>query len=258
VTVIVLHSTEGSTLEGAIATLMANNACSHEVWDVKDREMVNLVPLDVPARSLLNRPGGVETNRRGGVVQVELVGYASRYSAGDREPVVPEFNDGDLLWLGSQLRELCTRVGAPFVFPCEFKPYPESYGRNGVRLSFTAWQTIEGVIGHMHVPENSHGDPGALDVARMATLSAPAPIEPIRPPFPPPILEELLVSTSAFQLIGNAGLVRVFVPGQRSVELGGLGDVHVTLNKPGFAPVAGVIPQDQLETFAARWDASVA
>jgi hypothetical protein len=84
----------------------------------------------------------------------------------------------------------------------------------------------------------------------------------LQPPFaaspPSPILEELLVSTSAFQLIGNAGLVRVFVPGQRSVELGGLGDVHVTLNKPGFAPVAGVIPQDQLETFAARWDASVA
>ena len=171
---VVLHSTEGSSLEGAVDTLIARNARSHEVWDVKGREMVNLVSLDKPARSLLNLRGGVETNnRKPHPVQIELVGYASRYSAGDREPVVPEFDDGDLRWLGTELRAFCARVGAPFKFPCRFKPYPSSYGRNGVRLSFADWLTVEGVIGHQHVPENSHGDPGALDVVRMAALSAP-------------------------------------------------------------------------------------
>lgn len=177
--VVVLHSTEGSSLDGAVATLRRNNTMSHEVIDVREREIVQLVAYDAPARSLRNLAGGVETNRRGGVVQVEIVGFASRSTAEAAGrpggPIMPELDDDELTWLGTHLRWLCARVGAPFEFPCPFKPYPASYGNNGVRLSPAAWLRVEGVIGHMHVPENSHGDPGALDVHRMAALSAPAP-----------------------------------------------------------------------------------
>lgn len=182
--VLVLHSTEGSSLIGAVQTLRARNVMSHEVVDIREREIVQLVPLDRPARALLNRPGGVETNNRGGVVQVELVGFASRSTAeaaGRPDgPIMPELTDDELAWLGRYVRDLCARCGIPFTFPLPFLPYPQSYGNNGVRLSFDQWMRVEGVIGHMHVPENDHGDPGALDVARMAALSAPAPAQ-LRP-----------------------------------------------------------------------------
>jgi hypothetical protein len=108
-------------------------------------------------------------------------------------------------------------------------------------------------IGHRDV--HSTACPGALAYPLLDRLQPPF----VNPPIEVlPDLEQLMESETMFQLIGSAGLVRVFVPGQRSVELGGLGDVHVALNKPDVAPVAGTIPQDQLETFAARWDASVA
>lgn len=43
--------------------------------------------------------------------------------------------------------------------------YPGSYGTGAAqRLSGSAWQTYRGVCGHMHVPENSHGDPGNIPI----------------------------------------------------------------------------------------------
>lgn len=253
--VVVLHSTEGSSLDGAVATLKARGVPSHDVVDVREREIVQLVSYDRPAKALLNRPGGVETNNRGGVIQVEIVGFASRSTAEAARrpegPILPEFDDDELAWLGQYLRDVCTRRKIPFVFPCPFRPYPQSYGANGVRLSFERWLRVEGVIGHQHVPENVHGDPGALDVARLIALSAPAPAQ-----LHPLDMEALLMATSAFQLIG--GNVYTFVPGQRAVSMGGIGAVHVALNGSGVAPVAGTVPANELEEFVKRWDAAVA
>jgi len=177
--VIVLHSTEGSTLQGAVNTLRTNNSMSHEVWDIDYRQRVQLVPLDRPARTLVNLPGGVETNNRGGVIQVEIVGWASRYSrdqaGATAGPIMDELDDDQLRWLGAQVRDLCAQTGTPFEFPLPFLPYPRSYGANGVRMNGAQWLSVHGVVGHQHAPENAHGDPGALDVARMAALTAPVP-----------------------------------------------------------------------------------
>lgn len=75
---------------------------------------------------------------------------------------------------------------------------------------------------------------------------------------PAPDLEELLMSTSAFQLVGSDGHVRLFVPGQRSVSLGGLGGPHERLAHNAVAPLLGpAIPAQELDEFARRWDASV-
>jgi hypothetical protein len=34
-------------------------------------------------------------------------------------------------------------------------------------MSGKAWNAFKGVCGHSHVPENLHGDPGALDFANL-------------------------------------------------------------------------------------------
>lgn len=71
-----------------------------------------------------------------------------------------------------------------------------------------------------------------------------------------PDMEALLMASSPFQLIG--GNVYTFVPGQRAVSMGGLGNVHSCLHASGVAPVAGNVPADELEEFVKRWDSAVA
>ena len=65
--------------------------------------------------------------------------------------------------LAAEVTGICDELGVPKVFPCEFVPYPRSYRLgNGVRLAGPVWLRVEGIVGHMHVPESDHGDPGDL------------------------------------------------------------------------------------------------
>jgi hypothetical protein len=62
-----------------------------------------------------------------------------------------------------------------------FEAYPASYGTsNGVRLSDSQFDTYSGWLGHQHVPQNDHGDPGAFPWARLVELAGQQP-----PPNPP-------------------------------------------------------------------------
>lgn len=131
---------------------------SHEVFDASNGDLIQLLPPSEPGKSLVNLPGGVETNRRGGVYQIEIVGRAVD---------VPNYTDAWYARLKERLLDVCEMTGTPYVFPLTFQPYPQSYGNNLVRMSFDAWNVFEGVCGHQHCPENDHGDPGALDVERL-------------------------------------------------------------------------------------------
>lgn len=57
--------------------------------------------------------------------------------------------------------------GVPLHVGVELKPYPSSYGRNGVRLDGGTFRDYAGHCCHMHAPYNDHGDSGALDVHRI-------------------------------------------------------------------------------------------
>src|SRR5215471_17719630 len=49
---------------------------------------------------------------------------------------------------------------------------PSSYGTsNGVRLSGSAWNAYKGILGHQHVPENDHGDPGDINIAAIMGIT---------------------------------------------------------------------------------------
>ena len=159
--VIVGHTTESGfgTARGVADYLIAKGFEPHEVYDPSNDECIALLPDNLPGRALENDAGGVETNNRGGVYQIEIVGRAAE---------VPTYDDAWYARLAAHLRAVCARLGVPYVFPCPFIAYPDSYGQDRPqRLTGQAWLTIEGIIGHQHVPENSHGDPGALDVARL-------------------------------------------------------------------------------------------
>ena len=159
-TCIVLHSTESDpgSAEAIANYLVKMGYEPHEVFDPSNGDLIQLLPPSESGKALLNLPGGVETNRRGGVYQIEIVGRAVD---------VPKYDDNWYLRLRIRLLDVCAMTGCPFIFPLPFQPYPQSYGKNLVRMSYDDWLTFEGLCGHLHVPENDHGDPGMLDVARL-------------------------------------------------------------------------------------------
>lgn len=158
---LLLHSTEGSTIEGAVAAYRANNSWPHLTVDCPRRRIVQHLNLTVAARSLRNTPGGADqTNRDGDIlVQVEMVGHAGTPT----DLGSPE----DLTWFGREVvRPVCVGLHIPMRTSVRWVSYPASYGTTAdQRLSPAAWDAYSGLLGHQHAPDNSHGDPGSIDIA---------------------------------------------------------------------------------------------
>lgn len=178
------HSTEGRALPsyggGASApTLTA-------LPDIPNRRLVwfQHFRIDTSARSFRNAAGGVETNTAN-AVQVEVVGtcdrrHATSWSLGGRTyragtdylymGVLPDWAIRDLAEFAKWLRD---QHGVPLTSGLRWPAYPESYGAgNGVRMSFAEWRAFTGHFGHMHVPENDHGDPGQFPMAAILARAA--------------------------------------------------------------------------------------
>lgn len=160
--VLVLHATEGTSLAGARRTMAANRSMSHWLGDPATGEFEQLVSPTGAARSLRNMTGGVETNNRGRVFQLEIVGRAAE---------VPTYNDQWYRTLAEWVIGLCERHNIPRRFPHPFAGN-EAYGLRGrVRMSNAEWLACSGIVGHQHVPENTHWDPG--DISRLIPLVTP-------------------------------------------------------------------------------------
>jgi hypothetical protein len=129
-------------------------------------------PDEKSSRALENDPGGVETNTMN-VVQFELIGTCDpahevswgKLRAGRDYVYWPKANGRQRRWLARILADMHRRHGLNLHPQVEFKAYPLSYGSdNGVRLTFEQWHKFAGVLGHQHVPENVHGDPGNIAI----------------------------------------------------------------------------------------------
>jgi hypothetical protein len=150
-----LHTTEGGTIEGAVATYRGANSWPTLTVDMPARRISQHVAANVAARALRNRAGGVETNREGTIlIQIELIGFAANPASLG--------SDDDWAWLGRSVLSWARALGVPMVRP-GFLRYPDSYGNSRVRMPGLTWDLFSGVLGHQHAPENDHGDPGAID-----------------------------------------------------------------------------------------------
>ena len=168
--VIVWHTTEGTSLPDYSGGAVAPNFTARPNFAAKRLEWFQHFDFDVSSRALVNAPGGVETNTLN-VCQIELVGTCdpgthSRWAAaGYQHLYTPELPDWAIRDLAAFAKWAHDQHGVPLSSGLTFKPYPSSYGANGVRMSFTAWNGFKGHCGHQHVPENDHGDPGAFPIA---------------------------------------------------------------------------------------------
>lgn len=184
----VIHTTEGTTLPSYGGGVSAPNVTA--VPDIKAQKLLWYQHFDVDrsSRALVNRSGGVETNTLN-AFQVELVGTcdpAHKTSWGSKKAGVdyifwPAAPDWALKELAKLVRWLADNHRVPARSSVVWKSYPTSYGASSVRLSGSQWSDYYGWLGHQHVPENDHGDPGNINFARVlehANAQTPAPPAP--------------------------------------------------------------------------------
>lgn len=175
----VIHTTEGRTVPSYGGGGSAPNFTALPDFRNKKLRWYQHFDFDVSSRALVNRPGGVETNTAN-AVQVELVGTCDeRHDTtwdGKRAGVDylfwPDAPDWALAALGAFVKWAHDRHGVRPRSPLVWKPYKKgqvggSYGANGVRLTGAQWNAYYGWLGHQHVPENDHGDPGNIDFAKV-------------------------------------------------------------------------------------------
>ncbi len=156
--VLVLHTTESDNFDAQVGDFLRNPGKQpHRLIDPVNGRYRDFIDPGTFAKALKNLPGGVETNRRaGGVLQVEIMGRAA---------LVPTYSDVWYLNLAKMLVPFCTENGVPILFPYSFN--------NPRRLSFDEWNNVRGIIGHCHVPENDHTDPG--NITRLISYMITAP-----------------------------------------------------------------------------------
>jgi hypothetical protein len=176
-----IHTTEGTSIEGAVGAYRANNSWPHDTVDFMfghNYRICHHLSYDVAARSLRNKPGGVQTNTAG-VIQVEVVGFATR-------PDQIDWRAFAIDYLGPR----CRQLNIPIQSTVTWVAYPASFGESAPqRLSGAAWLVYRGVLGHEHATENDHGDPGAIPITLiLAAAQGQAPPPP--PPPPPSPLQE--------------------------------------------------------------------
>lgn len=186
--VLVIHTTEGTTWPGYEGGASAPNYTGMPPLGEPGKPNFSKgayrahFPDEKSARALRNLPGGVETNTLN-AIQLELIGTCdpknskrwgrtSNTRIAGRDYVFwPDADARQLAWVARFVADLHRRHGLALKAPRKFLPYPDSYGDNGVRLSNSQWQRTVGVIGHQHVPENSHGDPGNINVEEILRLA---------------------------------------------------------------------------------------
>jgi hypothetical protein len=164
---LLLHTTEGSSWPVYSGGSIAPNLTA--LPDVANRRLIwrHHFPVNMSSRALKNAPGGVQTNADH-VVQVELIGTCEKGGPGLYWPGAP---DWALAGVAELARWLHIEWGLTLNAAPLWLPYPASYGNTKARMSGATWDAFRGILGHQHVPENDHGDPGALDVARIIALA---------------------------------------------------------------------------------------
>lgn len=177
----VLSWTEKTDPKGCLHTTETSGWPGYQNWTVhphatvrpipnKGVEIRQNIPFSRASFSLRNLAGGVQTNTDF-VFQFELIGTSERGGPGYYWP------DADGVVLLALYDDLIKPLSDAFDIPLRAQPfqsYPASYGERGktntVRLSGSTFDDYSGWLGHQHVPENVHGDPGAFPWARMMQL----------------------------------------------------------------------------------------
>ena len=149
----ILHTTEGSSIEGALSAYRSKNFTPTFTLGRDLRKKVRVMqhkPLGIMGSTLANASGGVETNRVA-LVQIELVGFSQK----------------DLWYPDEEVADALTSLVAAV---SDEGKIPLKW--NGCKRSASCWSKVAGWMGHIDVPENFHWDPGQFDTKRLMAQSS--------------------------------------------------------------------------------------
>ena len=234
---LLLHTTEGNSISGAIGAYTANNSWPHFTVDPLTCRKVQHLDTARSAMALYNGPGGIETNRAGTVIQVEIIGFAGSTHT---------YSDAWYQWLAVEvIRPLCEAHGIParmMRFYGTGEGYVLATESWPGRLWGDQWNNYCGILGHQNVGDgNDHWDPGRLDSARLLSMAfgggeivdpisgavvlvgapVPGPFVPVPPSIPTtPDPEDPDLMASAAEILAELQALRSFVHNafQASVE----------------------------------------
>jgi hypothetical protein len=140
---IVWHTTEGFGLP------MYNSSQPHFTLNPKTGTLWQHVPIRGGAYALRNTTGGVETNRAH-AIQVELIGFA-------RESHL--WSDDAYRNIAKLARWIEKHAGVPRQCTVVF--------RSDSNHKVPDYTNYTGHLGHQHVPENDHWDPGLFQIRKV-------------------------------------------------------------------------------------------
>ena len=166
---ICLHSTEGT----GWTNYNGGSVAPHFTIEPKSGEIHQHISMSHAARALAHPSGTPETNRAG-VIQIEIIGTCDPSHRGQSSwNFLPDMSDAQAANIGKLVDMIRKAIPAiPLKVAAEFEPYPEpSYGSGHPRMSTSAFAKAVGVLGHQHVPSNSHGDPGNIPIDKILGAS---------------------------------------------------------------------------------------
>ena len=143
------HTTEGTSLSGALSTLIGNHDEPHFVVSVDALQVVQLIALDRASKSLMHPPNTPETNRAH-CVQVEICGRAA-----DSQN-----------WQRAKYHHLAA-LALMIEHRVKIERRTHVSWENPSRIPANQFAGWRGHIGHMHVPNNDHVDPGHFRIAML-------------------------------------------------------------------------------------------
>ena len=162
---IVLHSTETAREwgcpgygGGAAAPTFTLDPWSGRVWQH--------FPVTMSARALLNPSSTAVSENRDNVCQIEIIGYSDEKIAAKWGSDLRKMGDAEYANIARLVKWISEEHGVPLQTPSSWPEYPSSYGNSSARMSSSQYDRFAGVLAHLHVSGNSHGDV-TLDPARL-------------------------------------------------------------------------------------------
>ncbi|MER6288487.1 hemopexin repeat-containing protein, partial [Streptomyces sviceus] len=149
----VLHTTEGSTIAGALETFRSTNFWPTLTIEPATRRVVQHYSLNAGARALSDHATAENAAR---CVQIEIVGFAAQ---------TPSWPPAQIAFVGETIRDIDSLVPIPRKSGMTFLDAAGVSSHPGNRMSVEDWKRFSGWCGHQHVPGESHWDPGALDIS---------------------------------------------------------------------------------------------
>jgi peptidoglycan hydrolase-like protein with peptidoglycan-binding domain len=180
--ILVLHSTEGASYPSYAPPGGPPHFTIHP-WARTFRQHI---PLSTGARAL-KAPITSRAINSNGTVQIEIVGSC----VDGRTPNVTDLagDPGAFDYLARVIDAILRETGIPAATSVNWYHYPESYGAGrGQRLPYgSAWLSHRGIIGHQHVPDNTHGDPGDFPIGELLARLDGVQVTPVDNPVPLPV-----------------------------------------------------------------------